>query len=55
MRNTCLYKALREYCNSALAFLNSKVSGPEDVPTTIKEKVEVAERVKHYGRLCNAK
>jgi len=43
MRNTSLYKALREYCNSALALLNSRISRPEDVPTTIKEKVEVAE------------
>lgn len=43
MRNASLHSALWDYCNSALALLNSKISRPEDVPTTIKEKVEVAE------------
>lgn len=43
MRNASLHSALWDYYNSAFALLNSKISRPEDVPTTIKEKVEVAE------------
>ena len=43
MRNASLYKALWEYCNGALALLKSRISRPEDVPTTIREKVEIAE------------
>jgi len=43
MRNASLYSALWGYCNSTLALLNSRISRPEDLPTTIKEKVEVGE------------
>lgn len=43
MRNASLHRALRDYCNSALALLNSRTSRPEDVPSIIKEKVEVGE------------
>lgn len=43
MRNVSLHSALRDYCNSALALLNSKIGRIEDIPITIKEKVEVAD------------
>ncbi len=44
MRNASLHIALNDYCSSALALLSSKISGLEDVPTIIKEKVRVGER-----------
>ena len=43
MINTSLYNALRAYCNSALALLDSKIRRIEDLPITTKEKVEVAD------------
>lgn len=43
MRNESIHSALKDYCSSALALLSSKTSQPEDVPTIIRGKVEVAE------------
>jgi hypothetical protein len=46
MRNASLNSALKDYCYTALAILNSKISRCEDVPHVIKEKIEVGERGK---------
>lgn len=43
MRNASLYNRLKEYCKTALAFLEKKVTGPEDLPTAIEEQFEFRE------------
>ncbi|TET10797.1 hypothetical protein E3J84_03625 [Candidatus Aerophobetes bacterium] len=43
MRNEILYKTLKEYCKTALAFLETKVTEPKDLPTTITEKIELSD------------
>ncbi len=41
MRNTQLHEAIKEYCKAALALLRGRVTRSEDLPTTIKKRVEI--------------
>jgi len=43
MRNTSLYKSLREFYKEALAILNEKLAKKQDLPITVKEKFEFKE------------
>lgn len=43
MQNPSLYEAIRNYSQSALAFLQGRLAGPEDLPTIPMEKVEYVE------------
>jgi len=43
MRNPQLHKAFKEYFKAALDYFNSELKGPEDLPTTVRERFEVTE------------